>query len=224
MGQDLTPGHTYADGEFVNGPSLTEHVSEAVIKPSFISAKTVKSPLALTDEIVVRDTVADALQKGTLTDLLALLVGAGSVIQTQYAEYLANSNLTVTIPVDDTIPQNTEGTQVVSATITPVFITSRILVRFQGVFSCSAVTTCAAALFRDAAVAALCATAVTEDAINYRRILSFEYLDSPSSTSALSYKVRVGPGAASTLRMNGTTASREFGGVERTTLTLQEIK
>lgn len=224
MGTDLTPGHTYTDGDFASGPSLTEHVSEAIIKPSFISAKNTRSPLVLTDEFVVRDTVADALRKGTLTDLLALLVGAGSVIQTQYAEYLANSNLTVILPLDDTIPQNTEGTQVIQATITPMFTTSRILVRFQGVISSSAVGTHSAALFRDAAAPALCATVVSVDVANYRRIISFEYLDSPSSTSALTYKVRVGPSAAVTVRMNGSSVARDFGGVARTTLTLQEIK
>jgi hypothetical protein len=135
MGTDLLPGHTYTDGEFVNGPSLTEHVSEATIKPTFYSARSVKDPVVGTDEFLVRDTVADQYRKVTLTTLLKLMVGAGSVIQTSYAEYTANSNLTAVIPVDDTIPQNTEGTEILTATITPKFATSLILVRFDGVGS-----------------------------------------------------------------------------------------
>ena len=38
----------------------------------------------------------------------------GSIIQTAYAEYPANANLTVVIPSDDTIPQWTEGTEILS--------------------------------------------------------------------------------------------------------------
>ena len=46
---------------------------------------------------------------------------------------------------------------------------------------------------------------------------SFEYLDSPSTTSALTYRVRVGPDRAATIRFNGSATARFFGGVSRTT-------
>ena len=42
--------------------------------------------------------------------------------------------------------------------------------------------------------------------------LVFSYQDSPATTSATTYKLRVGPGTAGTVRMNGYTVSREFGG------------
>ena len=82
MGTDLLPGHSYTDGEFVNRALLTEHVSEATIKPTFYSARSAKDPAVLTDELLVRDTVADQYRKVTLTTLLKLMVGAGSIIQT----------------------------------------------------------------------------------------------------------------------------------------------
>jgi hypothetical protein len=225
MGNDILPGHQYTDGEFVSGPSLTEHVGEATIKPAFFSSKTAKDPVVLTDEFLIRDTVADQYRKVSLAALQGLMVGPGGVIQTSYAEYLANTNLTAIIPVDDTIPQNTEGTQIVQATISPLYITSRILVRFQGMCSGSVnnlVNT--VALFRDAVASALCAVDQHNAGTNFRSIISFEYLDSPSSTSALTYKVRTGPNTAGTIRFNGSSAGRDFGGAARTTLTLQEIK
>lgn len=225
MGTDLLPGHQYTDGEFINGPSLTEHVSEATIKPTFYSARSAKDPAVLTDELLVRDTVADAYRKVTLATLQGLMVGPGGVIQTSYSEYTANSNLTAIIPQDDTIPQNTEGTQIITSSITPIFTASRILVRFQGQWAPGvANVTTSAALFRDAAASSLCAVAVSQSGGNFCTPIAFEYLDSPSSISLLTYNVRVGPASAVTIRFNGSTASRQFGGVSRTTLTLQEIK
>ena len=52
-------------------------------------------------------------------DSLAPTSPSGSIINSAYGEYTANADLTATIPADDTIPQNTEGTEIVTATITP---------------------------------------------------------------------------------------------------------
>jgi hypothetical protein len=224
MGTDILPGHVYVDGEFVNGPSLTDHVGEATIKPSFYSARSAKDPVVLTDEFLVRDTVADQYRKVTLATLQALMVGPGGVVQTSYAEYTANSNLTAVIPVDDTIPQNTEGTEILSVPITPKFSTSRVLVQFQGQFAISNVNNGIAALFRDAAAPSLATQHVTQDIADFSKSWSFQYLDSPATTSAITYRIRVGPGSAATLRLNGLTISRRFGGTSRATLIVQEIK
>lgn len=224
MGADILPGHTYTDGQFINGPSLTDHVGEATIKATFYSSKTAKDPAVLTDEFLVRDTVADAYRKVTLATLQGLIVGPGGAIQTSYAEYSANSNLTTIIPIDDTIPQNTEGTEILTSAITPKFSSSKILVRFAAQVSGASVVSIVAALFRDAAASALASNFVTQDAANFARPLSLTYLDSPSTTSGLTYRIRVGPGSAGTIRLNGSTLQRFLGGTIRATLTLQEIK
>jgi hypothetical protein len=222
MGTDITPGHNYVDGDDVSGPSLTEHVSEAIIKPSFISAKAVRT-LALADEFLVRDTVGDAFGKATLQALLNRVVTPGSVIQTQYSEYLANTNLVPTIPTDDTIPQNVEGTEILTCNITPIYATSTILVRFNGMFTVDRIAGATAALFRNAAVPALMAIAETTSA-NEAKIFHFEFLDTPSSTTLQTYRIRTGPNAVAIMRFNGNITGRFFGGVARTTLTVQEIK
>jgi hypothetical protein len=224
MGSDINPGHVYVDGEFVNGPSLTDHVGEATIKPTFYSSRTAKDPVVLTDEFLIRDTVADSYRKVSLATLQGLMVGPGGVIQTSYGEYTANSNLTATIPVDDTIPQNTEGTEILAVTISPKFSTSAILVRFVGPFSMSTAGNVGiAAIFRDSVANALAATLEQADAIGYRRHLFIEKRDTPSTTSAITYRVRVGP-STGTMRLNGSTSARDFGGVSVATLIVQEIK
>ena len=48
--------------------------------------------------------------------------------------------------------------------------------------------------------------------------------DSPATTSAVTYTVRIGPNAAGTVRLNGTTATRDFGGASRAVLIVQEVK
>jgi len=226
VGTDILPGHSYVDGEFVSGPSLTDHVGEATIKSSFYSSKSAKDPVVLTDELLVRDTVADAYRKVSLATLQGLMVGPGGVVQTSYAEYTANSNITTVIPPDDTIPQNTEGTEILAAAITPKFSTSRILVQFQGWGSMSVgPLQFIASLFRDAAANALSAAYSTNDAVAGGIAGAvIVYQDSPSSTSLLTYRVRVGLQSAGTLRLNGTSTARFFGGIAKSTLILQEIK
>jgi hypothetical protein len=224
MGQDILPGHVYIDGQFISGPSLTDHVGEATIKPTFYSSKTAKDPVVLTDELLIRDTVADSYRKVSLAALQGLMVGPGGVIQTSYAEYTANSNLTAIIPLDDTIPQNTEGTEILAVTITPKFTTSRVLASFAGEASISVSGWACSALFRDAAASALASNANFVDTGNGGVNTHFAYLDSPASTAAITYRIRVGPDRAATMRMNGGAAVRYFGGTIKATLILQEIK
>jgi hypothetical protein len=224
MGTYLTAGHVFTDiapGNALNGANLNEHVNNAIFEPTSISSQALKNPALLTDEILINDGV---LKKITIQQIYALLIQPGTVVQTTYSEYVANTNLTTIIPPDDTIPQNTEGTEILTATITPRFATSTILVKFDGQASASVVVGIGAALFRDAGVNALAARNETSDIANYQRGLSIVYMDSPATTSATTYRIRVGPSAAATVRLNGNTVSRFFGGASRATLVLQEIK
>ena len=151
---------------------------------------------------------------------------SGAVIDRAYTEYTANTSITAVIPYDDTIPQNTEGTQILSVSITPKKTTSRIRATFRA-FGASDGTTgglVLAALFRNSTADALNGTAAaclttTNGLVN----LTITYEDSPGSTSAQTYNVRIGPNAAGNARINGNSGARIFGGVARATLVLEEI-
>lgn len=52
----------------------------------------------------------------------------GDTVQVAYAETAANTVLSTVIPADNTIPQVTEGTQVLSASITPTSASNFLLV------------------------------------------------------------------------------------------------
>lgn len=144
------------------------------------------------------------------------------VIDRAYAEYTANADLTTVIPADDTIPQNTEGTQVLSVSFTPKSATNRVRLRFQ----CEGANTLAsgivAAMFSSASANALRATlvSVTTAGASQQLVLEHEYV--PGVTTALTFSVRVG-GSTGTVRLNGNTAGRLLGGAVAATLVVEEI-
>ena len=224
MGSYLTPGHVFTDGQTLTGPSLTEHVAEATFKTTSVTTQTLKDPVALTDQVLI--VASDAFFQTTLQQIHNLILYPGCVVQTAYGEYTANSNLTTVIPQDDTIPQNTEGTEIINLSITPRFATSLVLARFQtfgSVGAGAAPGNISAALFRDSVVNALAATGVYIDIGNSKRPLILEFQDSPATTSTVAYKIRVGPDAG-TARLNGIALNRQYGGAAHATLVLQEIR
>lgn len=221
MGRYLSPGHVYLDGSLVTGPNLTEHVEEASFETTSITEQELKDPAELTDQILA--VADDAFVQLTLQQIHDLILYPGSVVQTKYGEYTANTNITAVIPTDDTIPQNTEGTEIISLSITPRFATSTILLRFAGQFSTSGVQSGFCALFRGSTSNAIASQFVYSQAGTYQT-WNLAYMDSPATTSATTYSLRVGPGGAATLRLNGTNVQRYMGGSSRAVLTAQEIK
>ena len=136
---------------------------------------------------------------------------------------------TTVIPVDDTIPQQTEGDQILTATITPKHATDILVIEFSSVEGTSANCNTTFALFQDATANALAATySGTSSAIlaspNTNIIL--RHVMVAGTTSATTFKVRAGPevGGATTY-VNGSldTGTRECGGVAATTLTITEF-
>jgi hypothetical protein len=141
--------------------------------------------------------------------------------------YTTNADLTATIPADDTIPQNTEGTEIVTVTITPQSASSKVFLTFSGLLGGSATTPgipdCTVALFRDSGANAILAI---HEVVSFPPLsLALSFLDSPATTSAVTYKIRVGPtsGSSKKIRFNGSVVARLFGGAAATTLTALEV-
>lgn len=149
----------------------------------------------------------------------------GTIVNRAYNTYSASADLTVAIPVDDTIPQNTEGTEIVAVSITPTSATNRIRISFCGFGSgSSGIVEVVAAMFIDSAADAVQATCATPSANTEKICLSMAYEYVPGDTSAHTYKIRVGGSTATAVRMNGTNTARHFGGAAACTLIVEEIK
>ena len=182
---------------------------------------------------------ADAKLPAVDGSLLTNLSSAGKLVSRNYTSYATNTNLSTVIPYDDTVPQSSEGTQILSATITPTSTSNRVRVR--GTVMVSGAATGAqqygiVALFKDSDASALWTAAARINVANsfgsgstpvasYTEELvtiPFEFEHAPSSTSTLTYKVRIGA-SSGTLRANGLASARLFGGVAAATMIIEEI-
>ena len=152
-------------------------------------------------------------------------VTRGAVRQCQYTINSTYSATTgVAIPVDDTIPQKTEGTTAgMDRAITPG-ATGNVLV-IEGTVNCahSDDTTLVITLLQDTTANALAAWSVRCIA-DYMETVSFRYVMAAGTTSATTFKVYVGPstGTGTTFLNGGSTTGRKFGGVARSILTVTE--
>lgn len=144
-----------------------------------------------------------------------------AVVDRAYAEYTANSDITTVIPADDTVPLVSEGTQVLSVSITPKSTTNVIRLKFDAEGATNAGSSIIAAIFDGSTC--LAAKLINTNSTNATGIQCVVEVV-PGVTTAKTYTVRVGPGGAGTLRLNGTATARYLGGSMRATLIAEELR
>jgi hypothetical protein len=147
-----------------------------------------------------------------------LASGFGEVVsQTVTATpYTANSNLSTTIPLDDTTPTISEGTEILTANITPLSSSNKVKVIISGCGGGASYLIWA--IFRNS-TCIFVGFGVNNNFVN----IATEYEDSPATTSPVTYSVRVGS-ASGDARMNGNLSGRYFGGTAKCTMVLKEIE
>ena len=194
------------------------------LPPAIISGQTAITATKDADYFLIWDSDDSKLKRVSRASLASAFSPAGAVIQTVYSEYAANADLTGHFAYDDTdAPSNTEGSELFSVSITPSSASNKILLRFSGTWS-GVADTVTTALFQDTTAAAIFSTAgYFQGGVGCSTQISFEFMHSPSTTSAVTYHVRIGA-ISSTIRMNGTASARRGFGTAKTTLTMQEIK
>lgn len=125
------------------------------------------------------------------------------------------------IPNDDTIPQNTEGVEVLSVAITPTNASSVLEIEVIVQLGASTTINATAALFVDSTANALAAAGTRLDA-SWQATVAFIHRVSAASTSSRTYKVRVGL-ASGTVSLNGVAGVQRYGGVASSSITVREI-
>tara|TARA_B100001250_G_scaffold296717_1_gene258241 strand:- start:610 stop:1188 length:579 start_codon:yes stop_codon:yes gene_type:complete len=151
---------------------------------------------------------------------------AGHILQVQTSISGALFQTTTAIPEDDTIPQNTEGGEFCTIAFTPRSATSTILIDARmssGKSGSGGEFTHVIAIFKDSVADAI--------AVGYTHVTAGQcahctcfHTESAGSTSARTYKMRVGSEGGDTLNVNavGGTA-RVYGGVSRSGMVITEI-
>ena len=125
------------------------------------------------------------------------------------------------IPMDDTIPQITEGVQVMAASITPKSANSEITVKVTMYIAGNGSNHSMAALFKDSGPNALESCLVTTSGSNYGLPIVMEKSLSLGDTSPHTFSVRMGPYSGS-MYLNGNSSGRLFGGAFISSITIEE--
>lgn len=150
---------------------------------------------------------------------------AGSVVQVVNTQTGAVSSGSTALPDDDTIPQNTEGDEVMTLAITPKSATNKLKIEVVTSASNNGGYGHVTALFQDTTAGALaCSKGATPASGNaYLRTVSFTHYMTAGTTSATTFKVRIGA-PSSTTTFNGTAGARQYGGALASSITITEIK
>jgi len=152
------------------------------------------------------------------------LIGMDLSIQTQMNEIFTSATGTTTIPLDNTIPQITEGDEYITQAITPLSAANILYIECELVLSNTAAVHMIAALFQDATVNALAAVTSKINTADDTVTIYFAHKMTAGTTSATTFRLRAGGSAAGTTRINGRAGAALFGGVCASSLKITEIK
>jgi hypothetical protein len=148
---------------------------------------------------------------------------SGKVIAISNSQTGTVATGTTTIPQDNTIPQNTEGDQYMTLSYTPTSASNKLQIDVVAFGSSSANASMIMALFQDStanALAAISQYAVGGPTNNYSQTL--KHTMTSGTTSAITFKVRIGLEAAGTFTFNGRSGGQLFGGVGSSSITVTE--
>jgi hypothetical protein len=140
-------------------------------------------------------------------------------IRSQHGEV---QTTTTQMVLDDTIPQVTEGYQVMWIPIAPTSSNNKLLVEVSMPIS-STGTRVISALFQDATANALVAARDYGPNAEELGNMVYSYMGTAGTTSNTHLEVRVGPSDANTVTLNGVTGGRQFGGINYSSITVTEI-
>lgn len=175
-------------------------------------------------------TDAEALAMVNATHALVPSSLATTVEQTVYTEYTDVLAVTSVIAYDDTKPQITEGHLILTGTITPKSATNKVEVFFVGNVMSGDNAEVVFSLFVNSDADAVNSTYVyhndtSASSLYTANSVAMLELHEPSSTSAVTYTIRVGINNGAQAWINGNyDADRKYGGALKCTLRLREVR
>jgi len=153
--------------------------------------------------------------------------GGGKIVQIVNVTDSTTATGTTLVPPDNTIPQNTEGTEFMTLAITPTNASNKLLIQVVIVGSLNITNNATmTALFQDSTANALAATMQAARQADVANTTTFNHYMTAGTTNATTFKVRAGPYFSGTYRFNGmaSSAAQLFGGVSSSSITITEIE
>jgi hypothetical protein len=189
-------------------PNTASDTLVALAATQTLAAKTLTTP-----------TIASFVN-ATHTHLSVAQGGLAGLLQVVNSSTSALISGTTQMPVDDTIPQITEGFEVITCAITPKSATS-ILIIIANIIVGDPLGQAGIALFQDATAGALAAVTTGTNII---APITLVYKMISGTVSATTFRIRIGAHDSGTIYVNNIAGAtgRIFGGVASTTLTIFE--
>ncbi len=163
------------------------------------------------------------LERSSASAWQAMAIGrVVQVVNTQTGAVATGSS---GIPLDDTIPQNTEGDEYMTLSITPTSATNKLKIEVVAMLSANAAVWVIGALFQDSVANAIAASMELCNSVGGSGSISFTHYMAAGTTSATTFKFRAGRAtyAGSVTTLNGSAAARFLGGVMASSITITEI-
>jgi hypothetical protein len=149
---------------------------------------------------------------------------AGAIVQVVNTQTGTVATGTTVLPVDDTVPANTEGTEFFSLAITPTNSSNLLKIEVVFCFGLTVATGGAMALFQDSTSAALAASTASTSGIHEQQQVFLTHWMTAGTVSSTTFKIRGGPASAATMTFNGSNSAQRFLLKYASTITITEIQ
>lgn len=147
----------------------------------------------------------------------------GSVVQVVTTLASAVATGTTVIPLDDTIPQITEGNEYMTLAITPKATTNTLIIESVSCMSHSAGNHLIGALFQDSTANALAASVVFQPTATGEINVVVPHSMAAGTTSSTTFRTRLGSPTAGTTSFNGAGGTRVFGAITKSYMKITEV-
>lgn len=209
--------------KILTSPTInTAIINNPTLKTDTIAEFTANAGVTI-DGVLLKDSKMNA---SYLTDssITNTQMGTGMLVQQVITTYSAVATGTTQIPIDDTIPQITEGTEFMTQAITPKSTTNRLEIEAVFFGSNSSANWTTLALFQDATANALAATSEYQGTGTGGVCVKLVHSMTAGTTSSTTFRIRAGAGAAGTETFNGQSGLRLFGAIPKSAIVVREYK
>jgi hypothetical protein len=148
--------------------------------------------------------------------------GFGKVVQYVQTTSNTSGSTTSVIPDDASIPQNTEGYELFTASITPTSATNKLLITSSVALAGAGVCRLLICLFQDSTADALAVSDVVSSGSNQGGTGALAYWMDAGTTSSTTFKIRIGPTVNTCYFGRKSTVDPYFGGTMQHNLTIIE--